>query len=53
MIQIGTVEIRERDEPVEIVERDPAIPKGQKALFAQLAQHTIDMDRAEAQSIGQ
>ena len=32
---------------------DPAVTDGDEALLAQLAQHPVDMDRREAQRVGQ
>jgi len=53
LIQIGGVEIRQLDEPLEIVENNLAAAEGQKPLFTQLPQDAVDMHRTQPQRIGQ
>lgn len=53
LIQIGSIEISQVHESLEIVKCDLATAEGQKFLFAQLPQDAVDMYRTQAQRVRQ
>ena len=53
MIEILRVKSCQLNEPIEIVERDPTILERQEAIFTQLSQNSIEVNRAQPQSIRQ
>lgn len=51
MIEILRVESCRFNEPIEIVERDPTILERQEAIFTQLSQNSIEVNRTQPESI--
>lgn len=53
MVEIAFVEIGQRDKAVKIVNSHLAILKSDQTVFAQLAQHPVDVNRTQTHGIGQ
>ena len=52
VVKIGLVEVGQRHKSVKVVNGHLALLKGDQTIFAQFAQHAVDVNRAQSKGIG-